>query len=68
MEILIEINVLQFSHDMGEANESKAQGIYEVIITLWDKFFKGFMLTSGSCRNINLRVVALLWVEEFFES
>jgi hypothetical protein len=23
MKILIEINVLQFSHDMGEANESK---------------------------------------------
>lgn len=25
IEMLIEINVLQFSHDMGEANESKGK-------------------------------------------
>lgn len=34
MEMLIEINVLQFSHDMKENLY-----IYEVIITLWDKQF-----------------------------
>lgn len=45
MEMLIEINVLQFSHDMEEGERMRARrGIYEVIITLWDKFFKGFVL------------------------
>lgn len=37
MEMLIEINVLQFSHDMEEREEKRREGIYEVIITLWDK-------------------------------